>query len=446
MNPRLRVGYISGQAKRVNERVIDTAWLRYLGQYVELIEIPPLSYIKLFGGTFEKWLQKFPESLDKLSANLKALQDKYRLDVFYANLTPSNPYIVMARNHGQLDLGILMIAHCVGSENWVRHWLAMAPFLTEKDVLLASTATTKRALECISDVYKGACQIPLCTDADGLLGSFNEDGEPIILSIGRIENVKNIDAALRCFADISARVPGARLVIAGEYTGRSEGQVRQYREQLEGLVQQYGLQDTVTFTGSIVGAEKEACFRSAALLLNLSTDPGETFGYNIVEAKRYGLPVVCTDWDGFRDIVRHGEDGFLADCFWEGDKPSIDEAQVADYCVQLLTDSGLRRRMHGASLLSMEQFHYRKVMPLVEEAVYHASERVVLYRKVDEVWNTPISEQGGLYCLDNLRGISFLDASPLSVLSEVNTIALEQWYGQVKPLIGHFASANKQFV
>ncbi|MBW6401206.1 glycosyltransferase family 4 protein [Roseomonas sp. HJA6] len=36
----------------------------------------------------------------------------------------------------------------------------------------------------------------------------------------------------------------------------------------------------------------------------------ETFGLAPVEAMAAGLPVVVTDWDGFRDTVRHGETGF----------------------------------------------------------------------------------------------------------------------------------------
>src|SRR3712207_4103619 len=45
----------------------------------------------------------------------------------------------------------------------------------------------------------------------------------------------------------------------------------------------------------------------AALVDNIQ----ETFGLAPVEAMAAELPVVATDWDGFRDTVRHGVDGFL---------------------------------------------------------------------------------------------------------------------------------------
>ena len=51
---------------------------------------------------------------------------------------------------------------------------------------------------------------------------------------------------------------------------------------------------------------------SAADVFTLLVDNvQETFGLAPVEAMAAGLPVVVTDWDGFRDTVRHGVDGFL---------------------------------------------------------------------------------------------------------------------------------------
>ena len=35
------------------------------------------------------------------------------------------------------------------------------------------------------------------------------------------------------------------------------------------------------------------------------------FGLVIVEAMASGLPVVATDWNGYRDLVAHGDSGFL---------------------------------------------------------------------------------------------------------------------------------------
>jgi glycosyltransferase involved in cell wall biosynthesis len=53
------------------------------------------------------------------------------------------------------------------------------------------------------------------------------------------------------------------------------------------------------------------CWAAADLFLSLVDNIQETFGLSPVEAMAAGLPVVASDWDGYRSTVRHGEDGFL---------------------------------------------------------------------------------------------------------------------------------------
>jgi hypothetical protein len=49
---------------------------------------------------------------------------------------------------------------------------------------------------------------------------------------------------------------------------------------------------------------------SADLLCSLSDNIQETYGIVPVEGMAAGLPVVVSDWDGYRDTVRQGVDGF----------------------------------------------------------------------------------------------------------------------------------------
>lgn len=53
------------------------------------------------------------------------------------------------------------------------------------------------------------------------------------------------------------------------------------------------------------------CWAAADVFLLLSDTIIETFGQAVVEAMAAGLPVVVSDWDGYRWIVRDGTDGFL---------------------------------------------------------------------------------------------------------------------------------------
>ena len=42
----------------------------------------------------------------------------------------------------------------------------------------------------------------------------------------------------------------------------------------------------------------------------------ETFGLAVAEAMAAGLPVVASNWNGYRDLVRHGVDGYLVPSRW----------------------------------------------------------------------------------------------------------------------------------
>jgi hypothetical protein len=48
----------------------------------------------------------------------------------------------------------------------------------------------------------------------------------------------------------------------------------------------------------------------ADVFCSLSDNIQETFGIVPIEAMAAGLPVVVSDWDGYKDTVRHGVDGF----------------------------------------------------------------------------------------------------------------------------------------
>ena len=56
--------------------------------------------------------------------------------------------------------------------------------------------------------------------------------------------------------------------------------------------------------------ERAKAWASADVFCSLSDNIQETFGISPIEAMAAGLPVVVSDWDGYKDTVRHGVDGF----------------------------------------------------------------------------------------------------------------------------------------
>ena len=57
-------------------------------------------------------------------------------------------------------------------------------------------------------------------------------------------------------------------------------------------------------------AERQLVWAAADVFCSLSDNIQETFGLTPIEAMAAGLPVVVSDWDGYKDTVRHGVDGF----------------------------------------------------------------------------------------------------------------------------------------
>ena len=53
------------------------------------------------------------------------------------------------------------------------------------------------------------------------------------------------------------------------------------------------------------------------LVLSLVDNIQETFGLSIAEAMAAGRPVVASDWDGYRDLIRNGIDGYLIPSCWD---------------------------------------------------------------------------------------------------------------------------------
>jgi hypothetical protein len=65
----------------------------------------------------------------------------------------------------------------------------------------------------------------------------------------------------------------------------------------------------VTLDGRDAGQRRTA-WAGADVFCSLSDNIQETFGIVPIEAMAAGLPVVVSDWDGYRDTVRDGVDGF----------------------------------------------------------------------------------------------------------------------------------------
>ncbi len=128
------------------------------------------------------------------------------------------------------------------------------------------------------------------------------EGEHLVLVSGRLEEVKRIDRAIRAVSLLASAGCTCKLMIVGEGTERGA---------LEELAKQVGLSDRVLFLGRRLHREMPDLYNAADALLLTSEREGTPMV--ILEALASGTPVVATPVGGVPDLIRNGENGFLAD-------------------------------------------------------------------------------------------------------------------------------------
>lgn len=134
----------------------------------------------------------------------------------------------------------------------------------------------------------------------------------VVLSIGRIARNKGYDLLIRAFAEVAAREPSARLVLAlgGERLDSAETHIL---EACRALVEDLGLSQRVTFMGFVPDHEMADMYRAADVFVLCSRY--EPFGMTAIEAMACGTPTVVTTHGGLFRTLRFGIDGLFADTF-----------------------------------------------------------------------------------------------------------------------------------
>jgi glycosyltransferase involved in cell wall biosynthesis len=123
---------------------------------------------------------------------------------------------------------------------------------------------------------------------------------PQVLYLGRLQPYKNIDVAIRAFANVTKTFKNALLYIVGE--GENFGN-------LYDLVLKLGLEKKVKFYGKVSEEEKIKLLSQSWVAVQPSTVEG--WGITVLEANACKTPVVASDTKGLRDSVKHGKTGSL---------------------------------------------------------------------------------------------------------------------------------------
>jgi glycosyltransferase involved in cell wall biosynthesis len=165
---------------------------------------------------------------------------------------------------------------------------------------------------------------------------------PHVVIARNLEAVYDIETGLRAFALIRARLPAARLSIAGSGPERPR---------LEALALELGLGDGARFVGRIENEAMPALYHTADVVLNPSR--ADNMPISILEALASGVPVVTTDVGGIPYLVRHGETAQMV--------PPGNAEAMAESVVRVWSDPGLAQRQARAGLALAREYTWARV-------------------------------------------------------------------------------------
>jgi glycosyltransferase involved in cell wall biosynthesis len=215
------------------------------------------------------------------------------------------------------------------------------------------------------------------------------DDEVVVLFVGRLAyHAKAHPVPMYLALTAAARAAGrkAHLVLAGWST---PAVLRQYEEAARAFAPDL----RVTVVDGTRPDVRFSVWHAADLFTSLSDNVQETFGLVVLEAMACGLPVLASDWDGYRDIVADGETGYLVPTYMVRDALADTTSRVLtlgelDYdgflaeCCQavavsvpaaaagyarLLQDADLRRRLGAAGRQRvLERFTWAGVVKAYE--------------------------------------------------------------------------------
>ena len=160
--------------------------------------------------------------------------------------------------------------------------------------------------------------------------------------LGRMDEPrKGLPVLLRAFELIGTQRPGLRLLIAGP------GDMVEVAARVPAL-----LRDRVVLLGQVSEAVKVQVYHSVDVFCAPNTG-GESFGIVLAEAMAAGAPIVASDLDAFRRVLRGGRAGELFD--------NGSAADLAAAIGRLLDDPAKRAALSAAASSAVRDYDWPKI-------------------------------------------------------------------------------------
>jgi phosphatidylinositol alpha-mannosyltransferase len=201
-------------------------------------------------------------------------------------------------------------------------------------------------------------RVPLEIVPNGVdVRAFSEPGRPVeglpagpkILWVNRLDPQKGFEIMLRAFERLASEVGDVHLLVAGD--GRDRVLLRSLPGDLRSRILRLGT----------IPHEALPRYQAAADVFVSPATGQESFGIVLVEAMAAGVPVVASDIEGYREVVRDGVDGLLV--------PPNDPNALAAAIRRVLSEPELAAALKTEGRSRAQAFSWQEVAPRLE-AVY----------------------------------------------------------------------------
>lgn len=176
---------------------------------------------------------------------------------------------------------------------------------------------------------------------------------PHLIVTRNLEEIYDVETAIRAFAIIYRRYPKATMSVAG--TGPE-------LMRLETLAKTLHVENQVTFVGRLSPTEIANLYRSADIMINTSIVDNSP--NSLIESLACGTPVVSTNVGGIPKLVTHDHDAILVD-------PSQPEL-VAEGVFKFLENEEFSQQLKENGQNTVSKFYWQNVWKLLSEHYHQA--------------------------------------------------------------------------
>ena len=176
------------------------------------------------------------------------------------------------------------------------------------------------------------------------LNDFNES-DFILIYVAEFIVRKNHQFIIECSSELKTKIPNLKILFAGRGL---------LKDQMENIVNKLNLNDTIKF----LGFREDIADVMRLADIGISASKQEGLGLNLIEEMMVGLPIIATVDRGHKEVVSHGNNGFL---FEQNNK-----LMFIEYVIDLYNNPKKYRNFSQEAIVSSEKFALSKSLIQME--------------------------------------------------------------------------------